>query len=91
MSGTRRKAEPLTPFVPGYRAKLLALGYTPETARGLLKVLGQLGRWMTDNEVAVSQLDWETIERFLAYRSADSFRQTPHRRGSASVAGVPRR
>ena len=57
MSGTRRKAGSLTPFVPGYRAKLLALGYTPETTRGLLKVLGQLGRWMTDNEVAVSQLD----------------------------------
>ena len=81
MPGTRRKAESLTPFVPGYRAKLLALGYAPETARGLLKVLGQLGRWMTDNEIAVSQLNWETIERFLAYRSADSFRQTPHRRG----------
>lgn len=81
MSGTRRKAELLTPFVPGYRAKLLALGYTPETARGLLKVLGQLGRWMADNEVAVSQLDWAIISRFLAYRRADSFRQMPHRRG----------
>jgi site-specific recombinase XerD len=81
MSGTRRKAELLTPFVPGYRAKLLALGYTPETARGLLKVLGQLGRWMTDNEVAVSQLDWVMISRFLEYRRADSFRQMPHRRG----------
>ena len=81
MSGTRRKAELLTPFVAGYRAKLLALGYTPETARGLLKVLGQLGRWMADNEVAVSQLDWATIDRFLAYRRADSFRQSPHRHG----------
>ncbi|MGH3637316.1 MAG: site-specific integrase, partial [Mycobacterium sp.] len=81
MSGTRRKAGPLTAFVPGYRCKLLALGYTSETVRGLLKVLGQLGRWMTDNEVAVSQLDWETIEHFLAYRSADSFRQMPHRPG----------
>lgn len=65
----------------GYRCKLLAMGYAPETARRLLKVLGQLGRWMTANDVAVSQLDWETITRFLAYRSSDSFRQTPHRRG----------
>jgi site-specific recombinase XerD len=80
MSGTRRKAESLTPFVPGYRVKLLSLGYTSETTRGLLKVLGQLGRWMADNEVVVSQLDWETVSRFLADRRADSFRQTPHRR-----------
>jgi site-specific recombinase XerD len=81
MSGTRRKAGPLTPFVPGYRSRLLALGYTSETARGLLKVLGQLGRWMRDNEVAVAQLDWEMIARFLAYRRTDSFRQTPNRPG----------
>jgi integrase/recombinase XerD len=81
MSGTRRKAGPLTPFVPGYRSRLLALGYTSETARGLLKVLGQLGRWMTDNEIAVSQLDWETIARFLTYRRTDSFRQMPHPSG----------
>lgn len=81
MSGTRRKAESLTPFVPGYRFKLLSLGYTSETTRGLLKVLGQLGRWMADNEVVVSQLDWETMSRFLADRRVDSFRQTPHRRG----------
>ena len=73
MSGTRRKAESLTPFVAGYRARLLALGYTPETTRGLLKVLGQLGRWMTDNKVDVSQLDWVTITRFLEDRRADLF------------------
>lgn len=81
MSGTRRKAGLLTPFVAGYRCKLLAMGYAPETVRGLLKVLGQLGRWMTANEVAVSQLDWVNITRFLAYRRSDSFRQTPDRRG----------
>jgi site-specific recombinase XerD len=81
MSGTRRKAGLLTPFVAGYRCKLLAMGYAPETARGLLKVLGQLGRWMTVNDVVVSQLDWETIARFLAYRRSDSFRQMPDRRG----------
>ena len=65
----------------GYRCKLLAMGYTPETARGLLKVLGQLGRWMIANNIAVSQLDWETITQFLAYRRSDAFRQTPNRRG----------
>jgi hypothetical protein len=81
MAGTRRKAGPLTAFVPGYRDKLLAMGYAAETVRGLLKVLGQLGRWMTANDVVVAQLDWQTITRFLAYRVSDSFRQTPHRPG----------
>ena len=81
MSGTRRKAGPLTPFVADYRCKLLTMGYAPETVRGLLKVLGQLGRWMIADDIAVSQLDWETIARFLAYRSSDDFRQTPNRRG----------
>jgi integrase/recombinase XerD len=81
MSGTRRRPGPLTPFVADYRCKLLTMGYAPETVRGLLKVLGQLGRWMIANDVAVSQLDGETIARFLAYRSSDDFRQTPNRRG----------
>jgi hypothetical protein len=36
MSGTRRKAGPLTPFVAGYRDKLLAMGYAPETASSTL-------------------------------------------------------
>ena len=76
MSGTRRKAGPLTPFVADDRCKLLAMGYAPETARGLLKVLGQLGRRMAVNDVVVSQLDWETITRFLVYRRSDSYRQT---------------
>ena len=81
MSGTRRKAGPPTAFVPDTRDKLLAMGYAAETVRGLLKVLGQLGRWMIANEVVVAQLDWQTITRFLAYRSTDPFRQTPHRPG----------
>jgi hypothetical protein len=46
MAGTRRKPGQLGGHVDGYRSYLLALGYTPETVRGQLKVLGQLGRWM---------------------------------------------
>ena len=48
MSGTRRKPGCLGPFVEGYRVRLLELGYTPGTVRGMLKVLGQLGRWMDE-------------------------------------------
>jgi hypothetical protein len=49
MSGTRRKPGRLGSHVDGYRSSLLALGYTPATVRGQLKVLGQLGRWMSVN------------------------------------------
>jgi hypothetical protein len=55
MSGTRRKPGRLGPYVEGYRARLLELGYTPGTVRGMLKVLGQLGRWMESAGVEAGQ------------------------------------
>lgn len=69
MSGTtRRKPGRLGPFVEGYRIRLLELGYTPGTVRGMLKVLGQLGRWMDDEEVEPGQLNLAAVEAFLAAR-----------------------
>lgn len=81
MSGTRRKPGQLGAYVDGYRACLLGLGYTPETVRGLLKVLGQLGRWMAARGLTPAELAVERIEEFLADRRADQFRQSPCRRG----------
>jgi len=75
MSGTRRKPGRLGPFVEGYRVWLLAAGYTPQTARGMLMVLGQLGRWMAGEEVDVGELDVAAIDAFLA-----SLRDGGHRR-----------
>ena len=43
MSGPRRQDGRLGPFAGGYRVRLLELGYTPGTARGMLKVLGSRG------------------------------------------------
>ncbi len=57
MSGTRRKPGRLGAFVEDYRVRLLKLGYTPGTVRGMLKVLGQLGRWMDDEGVELGRLD----------------------------------
>jgi len=65
MSGTRRKPGRLGPYVEGYRARLLELGYTPGTVRGMLKVLGQLGRWMESAGVEAGQLDEAAIGAFL--------------------------
>lgn len=80
MAGTRRRPGELGPYVDGYRERLLALGYTPETVRGQLKVLGQLGRWMSVNGLTPAQLSLARIGEFLAYRRADDYRQVPRRR-----------
>lgn len=74
MSGTRRKPGRLGPFVEGYRVQLLELGYTPGTVRGMLKVLGQLGRWMDDEDVEPGQLNLAAVEAFLAARRANGDR-----------------
>ncbi len=75
MSGTRRKPGSLGPFVEGYRVRLLELGYTPGTMRGMLKVLGQLGRWMDGEGVEPGELDMPAVEAFLAARHAGGDRR----------------
>lgn len=77
MSGTRRKPGRLGPFVEGYRVRLLELGYTPGTVRGMLRVLGQLGRWMEAEDLEPGRLDDAAIEAFLAARRAGGGRRVP--------------
>lgn len=43
MSGPKRKAGPLWPYVEGYREWLTQRGYTPGTVRNMLKDIGQGG------------------------------------------------
>jgi site-specific recombinase XerD len=75
MSGTRRKPGRLGPFVEGYRVRLLELGYTPQTVRGMLKVLGQLGRWMAGEGLEAGWVDDVAIKAFLACRLASGDRR----------------
>ena len=70
MSGSRRKPGRLGPFVDGYRAWLLARGYSPSAAIRSLITLGHLGRWLERNTLAVDQLTAEVLRAFLVeYRS----------------------
>lgn len=71
MSGTRRKPGPLGPFVDGYRAWLLELGYSPLTVTHSLGALGHLGRWMAREELAVDQLDDGAVKAFLGEHVKD--------------------
>ena len=56
MSGSRREPGPLGPFVDGYRARLLELGYSPASATKSLIALGHLGRWMDREELEADKL-----------------------------------
>jgi site-specific recombinase XerD len=67
----------LGPFVEGYRAWLLQLGYTPQTVKLMLCVLGQLGRWMDAERVEVGCLDMVGVGAFLAALDADGYRRPP--------------
>jgi site-specific recombinase XerD len=71
--------------VEGYRAWLLAAGYTPQTVRMMLKDLGRLGRWMDVEEVEIGTVDVASIESFLAGWRAAGGRRVPSVRALRSL------
>lgn len=77
MATTRRKPGRLGPHVEGYRARLLELGYVPTTVRGMLKVLGQLGRWMVEQGVDLGELSTVVVEAFIEGRRKGGQRHVP--------------
>jgi site-specific recombinase XerD len=85
MSGTRRKPGRLGPFVEGYRSRLQELGYSPSSARNKLKELGQLGRWMTVQEIEAAELSSIAVGVFLAARRTAGCRRVPGARSFAPL------
>jgi site-specific recombinase XerD len=69
------------PFVEGFRAWLLESGYTPDTVRNMLKVTGQLGRWMASEGVEAPELTAEVLSAFLSARRAEGVHRLPSLRG----------
>lgn len=61
MSGERHQAGQLGPQVEGYWSWLAQRGYSPETVRNMLKDLGQVGRWLSVEGLAVAQLDEDVM------------------------------
>ena len=71
MSGTRRKPGQLGAHVEGYRAWLAHHGYTSLTVGGMLKDLGRVGLWMSDQGLVTAQLDEAAMTAFrVASRAA---------------------
>lgn len=79
MSGTRRKPGDLGKYIQGMQSTLLALGYTPGATRNMLKVVGQIGRWLQAEGLSVADLDEEQVECFIAARRRAGYRQVQHR------------
>jgi hypothetical protein len=66
MSGSRRRPGRLGPYVGGYRARLLELGYSPTGVTRSLGALGHLGRWMDSRDIDDERLNGEVLKVFLA-------------------------
>lgn len=81
MTGTRRKPGQMGPRIEGLEAWLLKLGYTPGTVRNLLKVVGQLRRWMASEDVNASELNEAVIEKFCSASRTAGARRVPSVRG----------
>ena len=80
MSGTRREPGRMGPYIDGFGARLLELGYTPGTVRGLLKDAGHLGRWMASEDLEASQLTSASIDAFLFACRTAGHRRVPSAR-----------
>jgi site-specific recombinase XerD len=87
MASSRRKAGRLGPQVEGYRNWLLQRGYAPQTVRNMLKVLGQLGRWLDAEGLALPDLDEIQAARFVVARRAAGDRRCPGLRGMQPLLG----
>jgi site-specific recombinase XerD len=66
LSGSRRNAATLAPFVDSYGSWLAQQGYSSAAATRSLTTLGHLGRWMEDHGVAVDQLAEHHVAGFVA-------------------------
>ena len=87
MSGTRRRPGRMGPHVAGFEAWLLALGYTPGTVRGELKVAGGLGRWLAVEDIDISQVTTAVLERFRSACRDGGRRRVPSVRSFAPLLG----
>jgi site-specific recombinase XerD len=77
MASPRRNAGVLGPQVEGYRAWLTRQGYTPDTIRNMLKDLGQVGLWLSDQALEVEQLNEDQMASFLSARRRAGRRRVP--------------
>lgn len=67
-------ASPLSGFRDGFRRRLDELGYRPGSAADQMRLMTDLGYWMTREDVQVAGLDSAAVARFLSARRAEGKR-----------------
>lgn len=67
-------AGPLAPFVGGFEARLLGLGYAQGSIALHLRLCALLDRWLGEQEIGVGELTPLVAERFMATRRAAGYR-----------------
>lgn len=72
---------PLAPYRDGLWACLGALGYTPLSARNLLRVMANLSRWLGRQSLHSGQFDAQQIEDYLQHRREAGYVQWLSLRG----------
>jgi site-specific recombinase XerD len=61
----------------GYRVWLEHRGYTPTTIRNMLKELGQVGRWLSAEDLSLAELDADRLTVFRSARQTAGYRRVP--------------
>jgi integrase/recombinase XerD len=61
---------PLAPYADGFRSELARQGYARDSTELYVGIMGRLSRWMIAQELDVSGLTPDQLERFLAVQSA---------------------
>lgn len=79
MAGSRRKPGNLGQHIQGMQSRLQTLGYTPDTIRNMLKVVGQVGRWLQSEELTIADLDELAVDVFITARRDAGYRQIQNR------------
>lgn len=64
---------PLLAYADGFREDLAERGYTPLSADQHLRLMAHLGRWLTDEELALGQLTDRAAARFLRARRDEGY------------------
>ena len=64
---------PLLAYADGFRQDLAERGYTPLSADQHLRLMAHLGRWLTDEELALGQLTDRAAARFLRARRDEGY------------------
>jgi site-specific recombinase XerD len=57
---------PIGPYVDGFSAQLAVRGYAEATAKGKLRLIAHLSRWLERHDLSLVSLDEECVKQFLA-------------------------